>query len=297
MSDVTFSQKFRITSPNIEFLDIPLTKDLKAFICPFLTANNRDQKIIDEVYDKLKRFLRKLNRSYIIPNDRVNGLKFLSHLHEPNEYHLGYSDENKGKAVSTPRSEIIFDALRNNRFVTSGVSVTNEAHNVLLLVKGIGQDIMSDIIANVCRDIFAQFTEDVCNKYTVPLFPHKIEYYNSASGAWLMKDCLLPEYRGKKIILLPKLQACGDRAYTSRYNWFIASNYLSADIVNGRILGAPDGLTSTLKDGTVKAIIKQIYKTYKKPKQELIDFVLKYQGSIDEFLDYAKEHYPELDLD
>ena len=50
------------------------------------------------------------------------------------------------------------------------------------------------------------------------------------------------------------------------------------------------------KDGTKKAVIKRIYETYKKPKKDLIDFVIKYQGSLDAFLIYAKENYPELDL-
>ena len=53
----------------------------------------------------------------------------------------------------------------------------------------------------------------------------------------------------------------------------------------------------TLTTGTKKAIIKEIYRTYKKPKDQLIDFVTEFQGSLDEFLKYAKDHYPELDLD
>ncbi|WP_229731283.1 hypothetical protein [Hyunsoonleella pacifica] len=54
---------------------------------------------------------------------------------------------------------------------------------------------------------------------------------------------------------------------------------------------------SKLKDGTKKAIIKRIYKDYHKPKGDLIDFVLKYQGSLLEFQIYAKEHYPSLNLE
>ena len=51
-----------------------------------------------------------------------------------------------------------------------------------------------------------------------------------------------------------------------------------------------------LTDGTKKAVIKEIYKNYKKPKEDLIDFVIEFKGSLDAFLRYAKEHYPELNL-
>jgi hypothetical protein len=52
-----------------------------------------------------------------------------------------------------------------------------------------------------------------------------------------------------------------------------------------------------MKDGTRRAIIKQIYNDYKKPKSDLIDFVLQFKGSLLEFQDYAKIHYPALNLD
>jgi len=38
-------------------------------------------------------------------------------------------------------------------FSSFGITITDEAHNVLLLVDGIGPDIMSDIISNICKDI------------------------------------------------------------------------------------------------------------------------------------------------
>src|ERR1700740_3258726 len=85
----------KITS--VDFFDIPIDSDVEAFICPFLIANNRDKKLADAVYKQLNAFLTKLNKGFIMPNDRPNGLNFLSHLHEPNEYHFGSSDANKGK--------------------------------------------------------------------------------------------------------------------------------------------------------------------------------------------------------
>lgn len=284
---------------NISFTNIPLKEDVLGFICPFLIENNKlKNKIALQIYERMHQFLIKLNSDYIKPNNVIDGINFLSHLHEPNEYHLGYSNTNKGKAVSNVKATEIFYALRNNRFAKQNIYVTNKAHFVLLLVKGIGQDIMSDIIANVCRDIFAEFTQKICNDYKIDSHPVKIEYYDAINKRWQDKTFNLPFYKGKYIILLPKIIVSGKRSYPNLYNWFIARNYISAEILKNKNPKTSDlKLIIQMKNGSKRAIIKKIYQVYKKPKEELIDFVLKFQGSIDEFVLYAKEHYPELDLD
>jgi hypothetical protein len=95
MMRYSFKEHFSIPIKQpVEFLNIPLDEDLRAFICPFLIANNRQNKILNNIFLQLQKFLEKLNRGYIYPNDRKQGIPFLSKLHEPNEYHLGYSDAN-----------------------------------------------------------------------------------------------------------------------------------------------------------------------------------------------------------
>jgi hypothetical protein len=295
---MNFKKHFGISAKqSVEFLNIPLNEDLEAFIDPFLIANNIKDLMVKQVHSQMIQFLTKLNRDFIVPNDRVNGLPFLDNLHEPNEYHLGYSDSNKGKAISRTRAEDIFQALRGNRFARAGVSITNEAHNVLLLVTGIGQDIMSDTIANVCRNIFAEFTHKQCLLHSIPTTVFKMLYYNSISRQWENGDFQLPSYKGKPIILLPNKIVSSSRGYTSNFNNLIARNHISRDILSGKIgVNAVGVLVKTLKDGTRKTIIKRIVEEYGRPKDELIQFVLDYPGSLEEFLDYAKEHYPAIDL-
>lgn len=293
----TFTKHFGIRNREpIEFVDIPLDEDLLAFICPFLIANNRDDSFVNEVYDQLESFLKKLNRSFIMKNDKSNGLLFLSHLHEPNEYHLGYSESNKGKAIAKDKSATVFDSLNNNQFAKQGLSITNEAHNVLLLVEGIGQDIMSDIISNVCRNVFGKFTEEQCYKYSISTHSTPVEYYDVSTQKWSMRNYNLPEYNGKRIILIPKNVASNRRGFTNLYNHFISSNYISVDLMKQEN-SIDNKMIVKLKDGTRRAIIKEINRAYRKPKNKLIDFVLRYNGSLQEFLDYAKEHYPALNLD
>lgn len=293
-----FKEHFGIPKKQeVDFLDIPLDTDIEFFIDPFLIANNRSMKINDDIYSQLKSFFAKLNRDFIVPNNRLSGLHFLDNLHEPNEYHLGYSGTNKGAAISETRAQTIFDALRNNRFAKVGVSITNEAHNILLLVTGIGQDIMSDTIANVCRDIFADFTLQQCRKFNIPTQQYSRDFYNVNINAWETQVFELPEYRGKCIILLPRNIISSVRSYVNHYNYFIAGNYISKDVLAGKMLVAADGTyVRTFKDGTKKAIIKKIAESCYKAKDDLIDYVLEYNGSLESFLDYAKEHYPAINL-
>lgn len=294
----TFNEHFGITEQKTDHLNILMDNDLEAFIDPYHIANNLNNMIAKKMYIRSKSFLEKLNKTYIVPNDRKNGLIFLSNLHEANEYHLGYSFNNRGKGIGTTKADIIFDSLSANKFAKTGVSVTNEAHNVLLLVKGIGQDNMSDTLANVCRDILAEFTLKQCLKYNITTHDTKIKYYEHSSGKWLTKKVKLPIYKGKQIILVPRFLTSGQRIYTNRYNWFISSNFISKEILNGTIkLDTNGNFITELKDGTKKPIIKNINNHFRKPKEKLIDFVKSYSGSLLDFQDYVKLNYPSIDLD
>ena len=294
----TFNEHFGITEKKTEHLNILMDNDLEAFIDPYHIANNLNVMIAKKMYLRSKSFLETLNRTYIVPDDRRNGLKFLSHLHEANEYHLGYSHNNKGKGIGLTKAEVVFDSLSANKFAKAGVSVTNEAHNVLLLVKGIGQDNMSDTLANVCRDILAEFTLTQCIKYGIKVYETKIEYYDHSTEKWVTKKVSLPKYKGKHIILVPQFLSSGQRIYTNRYNWFISSNYISKEILNGTIkLDANGKFINKLKDGTEKPIIKNINNHFRKPKDKLIEFVKSYNGSLLDFQDYCKLNYPSIDLE
>ncbi|MBB4119775.1 hypothetical protein GGR32_002081 [Mesonia hippocampi] len=290
----TFNDHFGIDQ-STEYLNIPLDQDLKAFICPFNIVNTRHDSISGSVYYRNKSFLEKLNREYIKPNKVKDGLVLLSNLHESNEYHLGYSGVNKGKGIGSDKATHIFASLRNNKFVSQGISVTNESQNVLLLVKGIGQDNMSDIISNVCRDIFADFTYSQCLKHNIPTSEFEINYYNSDVGYWDSKKKNLPTYNSKPIILIPKNIATGEREFTSRYNWFIAKNNISFDIINGTLKVSDFGkYVKTLSNGDRKAMVKYVFEDFKKPKEELIEFVIQYGDmTLVDFQDYIKENFPD----
>ena len=291
----TFNEHFGIKHQTSEYINIFLGSDMELFIDPYNIANNLNNRIAKKLYLRSKSFLETLNQNFIIHNDRKNGLPFLSHLREPNEYGLGYSSVNKGKGVGKDKAEVVFDSLHNNKFAKAGVTITNEAHNVLLLVKGIGQDNMSDILANVCRDIFAEFTHQQCLKNGIPTYPTKIEYFDSASKKWLVKDVELPFYKNH-IILVPKFLINGGRQYTNYYNWFVFSNHLSKDILEGKIKIAEDSNYITeLKDGSKKPILKNISKDYRKTKDDLVDFAQQYDKSLLGFQIHMKDNFSSID--
>ena len=297
MKKLTFSEHFNVQQSSVEYINIFLNSDLELFIDPYNIVNNLDKRIAKRIYFRSKAFLETLNQNFIIPNDRKNGLPFLSHLKEANEYCLGYSKSNKGKGIGKSKAEVVFDSLHNNKFAKAGVTITNEAHNVLLLVKGIGQDNMSDTLANVCRDIFAEFTYQQCLKYSIPTSSTKIEYFDAVTKKWTSKEVLLPFYK-KHIILVPKYLINGGRAYTNYYNWFVMSNHISKDIIQGKIKITDDSMyVSELKNGSKKAILKNINRDFKKHKDELVDFAQKYDSSLLGFQIHMKENFDSIDDD
>ncbi len=294
-----FTKHFKLQSKSIDFFDIPMDNDIEVFICPFLIESTKlEIHFSRKVYNRLVNFFTELNKNYIKPNNRSQGLLFLNHLHEPNEIHFGYSSSNRGSAIAKKKANIIFDSLRNNRFAKQGLHTTNQAHNVLLLVKGIGQDIMSDIILNVCRDIFAEFTAKITAKHKIKnVKPFHCEFYDDNLKKWAKSSYILPKHNNKKVILVPKKIVSGKRAYSTRYNWFVSKNHITIEIMNKkRVSKSDEKLFQKLKNGTKKLIIKKVYQAYKKPKEDLIDFVINYPNSLDEFIQYVKEHYPEIDL-
>lgn len=295
MKKIDFNKHFGVSTEPTKHVNVLLDSDLELFIDPYQIANNLDKRIAKRLYLRSKSFLENLNTKFITTNDRDNGLKFLSHLKEPNEYGFGYSKRKKGSGIGSTKAEIIYDSLHNNKFAKAGVSVTNEAHNVLLLVKGIGPDNMSDTLANVCRDIFAEFTYNECIKFGIKTYPKKIEYFDTLTKEWLNMDVELPMYKGKHIILVPKYLINGGRVYCNYYNWFISSNYLSRDILNGDIkLDDTAKFISKLKSGERRPIIKNINKHFRKDKENLIDFVKAYNDSLVKFQIYIKKNFPDL---
>lgn len=287
-----FNDCFGVNDKNPEHLNIKINSDIKVFIDPFLINNYKSIPIANKLHQRSKKFLKHLNESYVMTGQRKKGIQFLSDLNEANEYKLGYSLSNKGKGIGNKKAEIIYDSLFNNKFAKKGISITNEADNVLLLVEGIGQDNMSDTFANVCRDIFAEFTLNQCVKYGISTSLTEIRFYNENSSKWERKRVKLPHYKGEPIILIPQFLSSSLRDYQSRYNWFLSNNYWSRDIMSGAInVGADTNFIYTKKDGTKKAIIKNIHEAFRKPKSELINCVITYPESLINFKDYAKLNY------
>lgn len=289
----TFNYHFKITDKSSNHLDILLDNDIEAFIDPYQIANNRfEHDIAEKIYFRSKAFFQTLNRDYVLTKKRKEGISFLSPLREANEYHTGYSPKNRGKGVGSIKAETIFDSLSHNRFIQQGITVINEAHNVLLLVEGIGQDNMSDTLANVCRDIFAEYTHKQCQKYGITVSTFKIKFYNSVTQKWEAKKVKLPSYKGQKIILIPQFLTSKSRAYPNYYNWFMSKEYISQDILSGKLEEVDRSkFVAKLKNGTEKCIVKEVNKCYKKKKGKLIEFETQYNGSLDEFQEYVKKNF------
>lgn len=291
----SFNCHFGIDSSKTEYLDILLESDIKAFLCPYIIKNNIEHDIAKKIVRRSTGFLKTLTNKYVIPNNKKEGIEFLTHLREANEYRMGYSSVNVGKGVGGLKAEEIYNYFSKSKFVQKGVSITDEAHNVLLLVSGIGQDLMGDILSNICRDIFAEYTLEQCRKHVIPLDSlkkFKIEFFNESTSKWESKTVLLPTYNGKKIILTPQYLCSMPRLYQNLYNWHVVSHFYAPDIISGQIkIDSNKDFIVKRKNGETVAKIKKMYHYYRQPKDQLHLHVLRYDKSLLEFQLYAKDHY------
>ncbi|WP_341227674.1 hypothetical protein [uncultured Arcticibacterium sp.] len=280
-----------------EHLNIPLDRDIKVFISPTLIEGERGKsQVSNKLYLRTKAFFSHLVNDFVIPDDEVKGVELLNFLHEPYEYRIGYSNGTYfGKGVGPEKGKSVFNAFKNNSFAQRGVSILSDPLSILLLVDGIGQDNVSDILANVCRDLFCEFTLKQCLKYNVPTSDYTIDYFNLENLSWETKVVQLPSYRGKEIILLPYWAVSKELKFNLLYNKHVCLKYIWEDIVRTqKVSSIPDRFLIVNKRGEIRPNIGAMMEEYKLSKKEFRLFVLKYQNSISTFRDDVNLKYPAL---
>lgn len=293
---IYLNQHFGILDATASHLNILLDRDIEVFIDPSLIKS--EGYLNSKIQNRCVSFLTKLNEEFVKKKNEIGALHFLSKLHEPKEFHIGYcSNSISGKAIGIDKSKLIYNSLVANPLNQIGLSILNDPFNVLLLVEGIGQDNMSDLIANICRDLFSEFTQQQCLKYNIPVFATEIQYFDEKSLNWVSKNVHLPAYLGEEVIFIPDWMVNKQRAFTTNFNRHVCSKYIWEEYIkDGNLSKSPYFLDCIFKkkDGSIKPIIKVIYNKYKKDKKDFYKFVISYNDSIDTFLEKSKLNYPKL---
>ncbi|HWX02416.1 hypothetical protein, partial [Collimonas sp.] len=105
----SFSEYFNLkkTQAELDFVDIDLEGDIPLYVDPYALSSRDDEWSImchQLVVSFFQAVINSINR-----NDRTHGIQLLSHLGEPEETHLGVSqDGNKGRGVGPGQATELF---------------------------------------------------------------------------------------------------------------------------------------------------------------------------------------------
>jgi len=138
-------------------------------------------------------------------NDEVTGYMLLSGLHEPNETHLGLSKGvAQGRAMGSGLSTGLWKALRESEAARSGL--IEDLEDTVLLIEGIGPDVVSDITTNIIRGPLIEYTQLMCSQHGIPMEADvdSGSVWSSTEKKWSNKFVDLPVTEFGKLLLVPK---------------------------------------------------------------------------------------------
>lgn len=162
------SQYYKLgrTQESLDFVDVDLETDVPVFLSPRALdelPTAWGQECASSVQSFFGHILSLIREGR---NSRAEAL--LKYLREPNETHLGLSQaEPAGRALGEGSAHDVWSALATSEAAKSGL--INELEDTVLLVPGIGPDIVSDMTTNLIRGQLIEYTQHVCGYYGIEM--------------------------------------------------------------------------------------------------------------------------------
>ncbi|MEA4902372.1 hypothetical protein [Desulfitobacterium sp.] len=223
-----FSKHFNLpifTHKEIEFVDVPVDRDVKLFLDPGLIEAGTDDFSIDcmavikSYFDSVFHCCQARDHSKLT--------ELLSHCNEPNETHLGNSvAHSKGRGASKEILLTMFSGLIDQGLFERNAVI--HPSDVYVLAPNFDKDRMSDVLTNILRNLLSQFTEQQCVRHGITLSGiRKGFFWDIESSQWQEGQWLSPVAYGQPILLAPK-------SFVSRTYHFGTSSYVSKFLLEFR---------------------------------------------------------------
>jgi hypothetical protein len=214
------------TQASLDFVDVSVTDDLRVYIDPNALRVSTDSwahECTSLVQDFFRRLLSLIRAGRI---DEAQNL--MSPLSEPNETHLGVSrGRSRGRGLGATRSAEIILALSGSAAISSGL--ITDLEETILLIEGIGPDLISDLITNIIRGPLIAYTQSICQHYGIPLVDGVVsgQMWDPQRASWHSGFTRLPVVNDRRLLLVPKfiVRKRLDFDAGSYYNHYIL-NYL-----------------------------------------------------------------------
>lgn len=254
------------TQLELDFVDVPIHKDLPLFVDPFAISQRREPWAVD-AHGTIISFFDRIIQA-IRDGDRAKAKELLSFLREPNETRFGYSKgKPQGAGIGHFQADQLLKALESSSAVRTGF--LRNLEEAELMVEGISWDKMSDLTTNIIRRHLADYTKDQCvlhgvETHAVALAP----CYHPDSGSWVSDYLDLPVVDGSPVLLVPKVIARYDPAYDHQeyYGQFVLT-FLRAEH-----LRAGSSLVHVFKNGRRTVFKKDLRARFPGTKENLFQF-------------------------
>ncbi|MCY1022830.1 hypothetical protein [Pyxidicoccus sp. MSG2] len=254
-----------LTQPSLDFVDVDIERDLKVFVDPRslrLLPSQWGAECVSLVQNFFQAVLTAIAGEH---NDAARQL--LSHLKEPNETHLGLSREKaRGRALGTESAYDLWEALSKSDAVKSGL--LEDLEDTILMVEGIGPDIVSDITTNLIREPLIAYTQDACTAYGIPMASEVDSgpLWDPTHQSWHSEYVRLPVVEGRKLLLVPKVIVRRHMAYDQGeyYRDYILEHLKKEELEAG------SALVKLLKNGEVRVTKKDLEMKYGRGKKVIV---------------------------
>ena len=204
-----FSQIFNIKrGSNEDWFDPHLSVDTKLFIDPLLMLHDggRWAQAHNELIDYFGRCYELVAKSSNEKDTNARAALRMLHFPEPEEFHLGYTTHGtKGSGSGRGYAKKIRDGI--TVAIAAGLDKPEHIEEIGILCEGIGADRISDIVANVLKPRFVEYTQEVAHRHSIQMQLFNIDHYEMDFDYYraVNKRVNLPATpNGEPIILVPE---------------------------------------------------------------------------------------------
>lgn len=194
--------KLGLHQGELDFVDVSIETDTPLFIDPralLLVRTDWGQECVALVQDYFRSVLEAIKAG----NDG-RAAALLGQLHEPNETRLGMSHgKPQGHALGPELAGRVRLALTSSGAVTTGL--LTDLEDTILMIEGIGEDLISDITTNVIREPLVRYTQQMADSVGIPLVNgiYAGPFWDPAKHEWYQEYARLPRPQ-RPLLLVPK---------------------------------------------------------------------------------------------
>jgi hypothetical protein len=275
------------TQGSLDFVDVNVSRDTPLFISPTALAHLPSDWGDGCVYLVQNFFQTVLQAIKEGKHDRAESL--LNTLKEPNETHLGVSTgASRGRALGDGSAHKVWGAMAQSEAAKSGL--LRDLEDTVLLIPGVGVDIISDMTTNIIRGPLIEYTQIMCERFGITLKDgvDSGPLWDPANRRWFTRYERLPMTKFGKLLLVPKaivrpdIQFKADQYYRHHILTFLQKMELNAG----------SALVYLLADGTRKVNKTAVIQKYGSGKTMIVEQTLKHPEMLDAYrAEMAKQPY------